>query len=86
MNDTRKKYILSKTKSALELVSINGLNITNIFLVNYGSNFLIENKYLSPSINTLRFFLTIGILSVNLSYTNYNIYENNLKYNLMKKR
>lgn len=86
MNDTRKKYILSKTKSALELVSINGLNITNIFLVNYGSNFLIENKYLSPSINTLRFFLTIGILSVNLSYTNYNIYKNRINNKEKTKR
>ena len=70
-----KKYILKKVSSTIELVSINGINIANIYLINYGSNHLISNNCSKTSVGILNLFLTIGILSVNLAYTNYNIYE-----------
>jgi len=84
MKKNKKNYILIKTKNILELVSINGINIANMLFVNYGSNLLIENNYSKPTINACRFFLTAGILSVNLAYTNYNMYNNKLKCNQKK--
>ena len=73
MISNRKSYILCKTKNALELISVNCINITSTGLVFKVSNYLLENNYSEPLVDTFKCFLTIGILSINFAYSNYNI-------------
>ena len=82
-NCVKKKFILDEAKNTLELLSINGINIATIGLIFKGSDILLNQGFNSVPIIACKYFLTVGVLTVNFAYTNYNLYN---KKQLMKER